>query len=135
MRNPTGVLVTDYALRITRHPSTLVVPRMLSMVKFYIDKSSTLRYACHAENLTKVKTSVSGAGSGKDTRMPTQSVEDYLKAIYKLSNDSDNVTTSAIAARVRTTPAAVTKMLRHLQKLNLVTYTPYRGVRLTEAGE
>ena len=67
--------------------------------------------------------------------MVTQSVEDYLKAIYKLANDTENVTTSAIAARVKTTPAAVTKMLRHLQKLNLVTYTPYRGVRLTEAGE
>jgi DtxR family Mn-dependent transcriptional regulator len=67
--------------------------------------------------------------------MVTQSVEDYLKAIYKLSNDTENVTTSALAARVRTTPAAVTKMLRHLQKLNLVTYTPYRGVRLTESGE
>src|SRR5436190_11572761 len=70
-----------------------------------------------------------------DTHMVTQSVEDYVKAIYKLANDTENVTTSAIAARVKTTPAAVTKMLRHLQKLNLVSYTPYRGVRLTEAGE
>jgi DtxR family transcriptional regulator, Mn-dependent transcriptional regulator len=67
--------------------------------------------------------------------MVTQSVEDYLKAIYKLANDSENVTTSAIAARVKTTPAAVTKMMRHLQKLNLATYTPYRGVSLTESGE
>src|ERR687888_308597 len=67
--------------------------------------------------------------------MATQSVEDHLKAIYKLSSDTESVTTSAIAARVGTTPAAVTKMLRHLQKLNLATYTPYRGVRLTEAGE
>src|SRR5438445_8566588 len=65
----------------------------------------------------------------------TQAVEDYLKAIYKLTNDAENVTTSEIAGRVRTTPAAVTKMLRHLQKLHLVTYTPYRGVRLTSAGE
>src|SRR5689334_887045 len=67
--------------------------------------------------------------------MPTQSVEDYLKAIYQLASDAENVTTSGIAARVRTSPAAVTKMLRHLDKLNLVTHTPYRGVRLTEAGE
>jgi DtxR family Mn-dependent transcriptional regulator len=65
----------------------------------------------------------------------TQSVEDYLKAIYKLATDTQNVTTSAIASRVRTTPAAVTRMLRHLQKLNLVTYEPYHGARLTEAGE
>jgi len=67
--------------------------------------------------------------------MASQSVEDYVKAIYKLQVDDENVTTSALAARVRTSPAAVTKMLRHLQKLKLVTYTPYRGVRLTEGGE
>src|SRR5919198_4979320 len=67
--------------------------------------------------------------------MATQSVEDYLKAIYKLQGDEERVSTSSLAARVRTTPAAVTKMLRHLQKLKLVTYTPYRGVRLTEGGE
>jgi DtxR family Mn-dependent transcriptional regulator len=67
--------------------------------------------------------------------MATQSVEDYVKSIYKLQGGEENVTTSALAARVRTSPAAVTKMLRHLEKLKLVTYTPYRGVRLTEAGE
>jgi DtxR family Mn-dependent transcriptional regulator len=67
--------------------------------------------------------------------MASQSVEDYLKAIYKLQGDEEPVSTSSLAARVRTTPAAVTKMLRHLQKLKLVTYTPYHGVRLTESGE
>jgi DtxR family transcriptional regulator, Mn-dependent transcriptional regulator len=67
--------------------------------------------------------------------MATRSVEDYLKAIYKLQGDEEKVTTSALAERVRTSPAAVTKMLRHLQKLKLVTYVPYRGVRLTESGE
>jgi DtxR family Mn-dependent transcriptional regulator len=67
--------------------------------------------------------------------MASQSVEDYVKAIYKLQVDDGSVTTSDLAARVRTSPAAVTKMLRHLQKLKLVAYTPYRGVRLTEGGE
>jgi DtxR family Mn-dependent transcriptional regulator len=67
--------------------------------------------------------------------MASQSVEDYVKAIYKLQVNDESVTTSALAARVRTSPAAVTKMLRHLQKLKLATYTPYRGVRLTESGE
>lgn len=67
--------------------------------------------------------------------MASQSVEDYVKAIYKLQGDAENVTTSALAARVCTSPAAVTKMLRHLQKLKLVSYAPYRGVRLTESGE
>jgi DtxR family transcriptional regulator, Mn-dependent transcriptional regulator len=67
--------------------------------------------------------------------MASQSVEDYLKAIYKLQGDEEPVSTSSLAARVRTSPAAVTKMLRHLQKLKLVTYTPYHGVRLTESGE
>ena len=62
-------------------------------------------------------------------------VEDYVKTIYKLQSRTETVSTSALAERTRTTAAAVTKMLKHLAQLHLVSYTPYHGVRLTSVGE
>ena len=67
--------------------------------------------------------------------MHTAAVEDYVKIIYKLQTQTETVSTSALAERTGTTAAAVTKMLKHLAQLNLVSYTPYYGVRLTPMGE
>ena len=67
--------------------------------------------------------------------MASPSVEDYLKAIYKAQADSSDVTTNDVAARVQVSAAAVSKMLRRLTELRLVSHTPYQGVRLTDAGE
>ncbi len=67
--------------------------------------------------------------------MRTAVVEDYVKTIYKLQTQTDTVSTSALAERTGTSAAAVTKMLKHLAEANLVSYTPYHGVRLTQMGE
>ena len=67
--------------------------------------------------------------------MRTAAVEDYAKTIYKLQIQTDMVSTSALAERTGTTAAAVTKMLKHLDEMQLVAYTPYHGVRLTPMGE
>ncbi len=67
--------------------------------------------------------------------MVSPSVEDYIKAIYKAQTESEQVTTQDLAARVQVSAPAVSKMLRRLTQLRLVTHTPYRGVQLTEAGE
>ena len=67
--------------------------------------------------------------------MRTAAVEDYVKTIYKLQNQTDTVSTSALAERTGTSAAAVTKMLKHLAEAKLVAYTPYHGVRLTSMGE
>lgn len=67
--------------------------------------------------------------------MRTAVVEDYVKTIYKLQTQTETVSTSALAERTGTSAAAVTKMLKHLAQLNLVSYTPYHGVRLTPPGE
>ena len=67
--------------------------------------------------------------------MRTAAVEDYVKTIYKLQTQTETVSTSALAERTGTTAAAVTKMLKHLDTLHLVAYTPYYGVRLTPMGE
>ena len=67
--------------------------------------------------------------------MRSAAVEDYVKTIYKLQTQTEAVSTSALAERTGTTAAAVTKMLKHLAQLNLVSYTPYYGVRLSPLGE
>lgn len=71
----------------------------------------------------------------KPARVPLgESVEDYLKAVYLLTDDDQPVATTAVAASLKVSPAAVTKMLRRLASLRLVNHSRYRGVRLTPAG-
>lgn len=67
--------------------------------------------------------------------MHTAVVEDYVKAIYKLQTPDEAASTSALAERTGTSAAAVTKMLKHLAEMCLITYTPYHGARLTPSGE
>lgn len=61
-------------------------------------------------------------------------IEDYLKAIYLLQQEQEQVTTSRVAQYFGFAPASVTGMLQKLAKLDLVNYTPYRGVCLTVSG-
>ncbi|MFQ5854346.1 MAG: metal-dependent transcriptional regulator [Anaerolineae bacterium] len=67
--------------------------------------------------------------------MVSQSIEDYLKTIYKLGRSGERVTTSAIAERLQVSPASVTNMVKRLADMNLLAHEPYRGVALTEAGK
>jgi len=65
----------------------------------------------------------------------SQAVQTYLKAIYVLHQQHRLVSNRALKARLGVSGAAVTAMIRHLVKLQLVRYVPYQGVALTEAGE
>lgn len=71
----------------------------------------------------------------RDGRVFSRSVEDYVKVIYKLQQEEKSVSTTALARRMKTTPAAATKMMKALSESRLLNYTPYYGVRLTLAGE
>lgn len=63
------------------------------------------------------------------------SVEDYLKAIWRLTGDSDAyAATSALAAELAISAPSVSGMLRKLAANKLVHYSPYNGARLTAAG-
>ncbi len=64
----------------------------------------------------------------------SQSVEDYLKAIYGLSHFGEFVPTGALAEVLTVAPASVSGMVRRLADIGLAERTAYRGVRLTEAG-
>jgi DtxR family transcriptional regulator, Mn-dependent transcriptional regulator len=69
-----------------------------------------------------------------ETASLSQSVQDYLKALYKLQADG-RASTSALAERMGVAPASATAMLKKLAQLGLVEHEPYRGARLTPAGE
>lgn len=61
--------------------------------------------------------------------------ENYLKAIYKLNELSNNsVSTNAIAEKLNTKAASVTDMLKKLAEKKLINYTKYQGVSLTPTG-
>jgi DtxR family Mn-dependent transcriptional regulator len=62
-------------------------------------------------------------------------MQDYLKAIYKLQDRSEQVPTSALAEMLGVAPASVTNMCKKLAELRLVEYEPYQGVSFTPAGK
>ena len=65
----------------------------------------------------------------------TQAEENYLKAVFKITeNDSKAASTNAIAAAMSTTAASVTDMLKRLSGKGLLHYEKHRGVILSERG-
>ncbi len=64
----------------------------------------------------------------------SRSAEDYLKAIYQLSEQGDSAATTGIAERLGLTPASVTGMMKRLAESGLVDHEPYHGARLTAEG-
>jgi DtxR family transcriptional regulator, Mn-dependent transcriptional regulator len=66
----------------------------------------------------------------------SQAIEDYAKAIYALSAGREGlVANGEVAQRLAVTPATATSMLKKMATLGLLEYEPYRGARLTPAGE
>ncbi len=64
----------------------------------------------------------------------SESLQDYLKEIYKLQEERGRGTTSAIAERMGVASPSVTAMLKKLTALGLVEHERYRGAVLTPAG-
>jgi DtxR family Mn-dependent transcriptional regulator len=64
----------------------------------------------------------------------TRSVEDYLKAVYRLSAGDRPASTSGIAHLLVLSAASVSGMVKRLSEQGLLEHVPYRGVQLTPAG-
>jgi DtxR family Mn-dependent transcriptional regulator len=64
----------------------------------------------------------------------TRSVEDYLKAIYRLSPEGRTASTSHIAQLLELSPASVSGMVKRLSEQGLLEHVPYKGVQLTAEG-
>lgn len=66
--------------------------------------------------------------------MASESVENYLKSIYKLQQDREWVSNGEIATRLSVSPPSVTRMVKRLCELEWLERNSYHGVRLTQAG-
>lgn len=64
----------------------------------------------------------------------TASVEDYLKAIYQLSEAGAMASTHDIAEALGLAAPSVSGMVKRLAEQGLVEHLPYRGVTLTDNG-
>jgi DtxR family transcriptional regulator, Mn-dependent transcriptional regulator len=62
------------------------------------------------------------------------STEEYLEALYNLTQNNSAAGTSDISRKLNISPASVTEMLKKLAEDGLVKYSPYQGVTLTPAG-
>jgi DtxR family Mn-dependent transcriptional regulator len=69
-----------------------------------------------------------------DAKSFSRSVEDYLKAVFNLTERGEAASTSDIASALDVQPASVTGMIKRLAESGLLEHLPYRGVRLTDLG-
>lgn len=67
--------------------------------------------------------------------MATESVEQYLQTICRLSSEQNPVALSVLADQLGISSVSANEMIKKLVARNLVTYEPYRGVRLTAEGQ
>lgn len=76
----------------------------------------------------------------KSAKKFTVSKEDYLKAIWSLSErraegkTAEEAGTNDLAVMLEVSPPAVSRMLKRMETERLVAHTPYYGVRLTKKG-
>ncbi|MCB0480810.1 MAG: metal-dependent transcriptional regulator [Flavobacteriales bacterium] len=67
--------------------------------------------------------------------MSSPAKENYLKAIYALSNELENVTLSKLSERLRVSNPTANSMIKSLKELNWVNYEKYRPISLTDEGK
>jgi DtxR family Mn-dependent transcriptional regulator len=65
----------------------------------------------------------------------TESIQHYLRELYKLGQDDARVSVTALARAQHVSPASASAMVKKLAALRLVEHAPYRGISLTPAGE
>lgn len=64
----------------------------------------------------------------------TQSLEDYLESVYRISSAGRVAQVRDIARALGVTMPSVVKAIRELMRLGLATHEPYAGVDLTAKG-
>lgn len=66
--------------------------------------------------------------------MSSESVEEYLEAIYTFNERGEPARNTELAKRLRVSPPSVTQMIKRLADEGLVEYEPYKGATLTGKG-
>jgi DtxR family Mn-dependent transcriptional regulator len=65
----------------------------------------------------------------------SDSIQHYLREIYKLHSEEGEVTVTALARRLHVSDPSASAMVKKLAALSLARHERYRGVELTAAGE
>ena len=65
----------------------------------------------------------------------TDAIQHYLREIYKLGGARTPVSVTALARAQHVSPASASAMVKKLAALDLLEHAPYRGMKLTPAGE
>lgn len=66
----------------------------------------------------------------------SETEENYLKAVYHISKEEGNAaSTNAISAKLATSAASVSDMIKRLADKDLVVYEKYKGALLSESGK
>ncbi|MCW9707557.1 metal-dependent transcriptional regulator [Fodinibius salsisoli] len=65
----------------------------------------------------------------------SQSIEDYLKAIFTLQSEGERASTTKIAESLEVSSASATNMIKRLSEMGLVDYQSYKGSKLTKSGK
>ena len=65
----------------------------------------------------------------------SESIQDYLKSVYKLQSEHGHVTIGSLAKDQSVSPASASAMVKKLDALEFLSHERYRGAQLTPAGE
>lgn len=64
----------------------------------------------------------------------SENIEEYLEVLYKNGSNKEQVSTTTLSKELGIAPGSVTQMLKKLETLGYIDYTPYRGASLTDEG-
>ena len=64
----------------------------------------------------------------------SENIEEYLEVLYRNGSNKEQVSTTTLSNELGIAPGSVTQMLKKLETLGYINYTPYRGASLTDEG-
>lgn len=67
--------------------------------------------------------------------MPTESMDEYIEAIYRLGGENTTVPVADLAQHLNISVVSTNEMIKRLAGHGLVEYEPYHGIRLTDSGK
>ena len=64
----------------------------------------------------------------------SENIEEYLEVLYRNGSNGEQVSTTQLSKDLGIAPGSVTQMLKKLEDLGYIIYTPYKGSTLTDEG-
>ena len=64
----------------------------------------------------------------------SENIEEYLEVLYRNGSNGEQVSTTKLSKDLGIAPGSVTQMLKKLEALGYIKYTPYKGAVLTDEG-